>query len=189
MALSNLAIYRRITNPYMPQGTPDKTNAASLYAPGELGCAFVDENTGGAYLRVQADSGATSATGVGAIAQGQLAFWKDQSSGLVTNDKRFCDVGGSGAINRVAGVFQLSVTAGYYCDLIIKKLNAPLAAGSALIGAQITADTTASTARGVYTTGVNTAPVSQTLGVWNSSNTSAYASGVGLADIAVGFAE
>jgi len=47
---------------------------------------------------------------VGAVAAGQLAFWKDESQALVTNDKNQCDVGPSGAVNRVAGVFQTAVT-------------------------------------------------------------------------------
>lgn len=165
-----MQVYLRIQNPYMPQGTSALTNAPDLYAPGELNCAFYDPDTGNSCARVKADSGATSATPTGAIAAGQLAFWKDQVAGIVTNDKRFADVGPSGAINRVAGVFQLAATAGYYTDIVIQSKSFNVASdGSALVGAQMTADTTAATARGVYTTGVNTAPVSQVLGVMLSS--------------------
>lgn len=191
-------VYRRISNPYMPQGTPDKTNAPSpYYAPGEVGCSFNDENTGGTYLRVRVDSGA-NAGAVGAIAAGQVAFWKDQANNLVTNDKNQCDVGPSGAINRAAGIFQLAVTCApgvngsdgqpliYMTDLVVRKLAYPVAAASALIGAQATVDTTASTARAVYTTGVNTAPVSQVLGVFSSSTIT---SNLAPMDVAIGFAE
>lgn len=197
-----MQVYRRISNPYMPNGTPNLTNAVSpAYAPGEVGCAFTDQNTGNDYLRVWLDSGATSATGVGAVAAGQLAFWKDQVNNIVTNDKVQCDAGSSGAINRVAGIFQLAVTtapgvkdatgqpAQYLCDLLIKSSGGnpfPVAANSALIGAQATADTTASTARAVYTTGVNTAPVSQVLGVFTSSTITG---GTAPMQVSIGFAE
>ncbi len=175
-------VYPRIANPFMPQGTPDKTNSPTpFYAPGEIGGAFNDQTGNGSYLRVKLDSGATSATPIGVVAAGMLAYWKDRSAAIVTNDSRFCDVGVSGAINRVAGVFQLAVTAGggvngadglplyYVCDLVIQKRAFPVLANSALAGAQATADTTANTARVVYTTGVNTAPVSQVVGVFTSS--------------------
>jgi hypothetical protein len=175
-------VYPRIQNPYMPQGTPDKTNSPTpFYAPGEIGCAFNDQNSGGSYLRVLLDSGATSATAVGAVAAYQVAYWKDQKNAIVTNDKNQCDVGHSGAINRVAGIFQLPVSTApgvngsdgnpvqYVCDLVIQKRAYPVLANSALIGAFATVDTTANTARVVYTTGVNTAPVSQVIGTFASS--------------------
>lgn len=194
-----MQVYRRIANPYMPQGTPDRTNAPTpVYAPGEIGCAFNDQNTGGEYLRVLLDSGATAATPVGAVQAGQLAFWKDQAASIVTNDKRMCDVGPTGAINRVAGIFQLAVTAGggvngsdgqplqYMCDLIIRKASASVYVGAALAGAQMTADTTANTAQGTYTTGVNTAPVSQILGVFKSSTIT---NNLGTVDVEIAFAE
>lgn len=197
-----MQVYRRIANPYMPNATPDKTNAVSpAYAPGEVGCAFTDQNTGSDYLRVWLDSGATSGTSVGAVSAGQLAYWKSQPLNIVTNDKNQCDVGPSGAINRVAGIFQLAVTAApgvngtdgqpaqYLCDLLIKSSSgnpATVAAASALAGAQATADTTANTARVVYTTGVNTAPVSQVLGVFSSSTITNNTAQV---QVAIGFAE
>jgi hypothetical protein len=190
-------VYRRIANPFMPNGTPNLTNSPSpYYAPGELGCAFSDQNTGYEYLRVQLDSGATSATAVGVVASGQLAFWKNQSTSTVTNDVIQCDVGSAGAINRVAGVFQtaVSTTPGingtdgqpqlYMCDLMIRGVFSCVAA-SALKGAQATANTTAAHADMVYTTGVTTAPVSQVLGVFASGITSGNAS----VNVSIGFAE
>lgn len=178
-----MQVYQRIANPHMPQGTANLTNSPTpFYAPGEIGCAFYDPNTGRAHARVKLDSGATAATPVGAVAAGQLAFWKDRANAIVTNDKRFAQSGPSGAINEVAGVFPLAVTAGggvngsdgnplfYVCDIVIQGRAVNVASdGSALVGAQATADTTASTARVTYTTGVNTAPVSQVIGVMTSS--------------------
>lgn len=173
-------VYPRITNPYMPQGTPALTNAATpFYAPGEIGCAFNDQIGGGSFLRVRLDSGATAATAVGAVAAGQLAYWKDKVASLVTNDKNQCDVGPSGAVNRVAGIFQLAVTTApgvndaqgnpvtYVCDLVIQKQAYNVqATGTLVLGAVALADTTANTARAIAPAAVNTAPVTQVLGTW-----------------------
>lgn len=170
-----MQVFQRIANPYMPQGKATLTNAPDtstnpFYAPGEIGCAFYDPMTGYTHARMKLDSGATSATGVGAVVAGQLAFWKDRAANIVTNDKRFASTGPSGAINQVAGIFPLAVTAGYVCDLIISGKDVSVYSdGTALTGAQATADTTADTARVVYTTGVNTAPVSQVVGTMKSS--------------------
>jgi hypothetical protein len=167
----------------MPQGTPDKTNSPTpAYAPGEIGAAFNDQTLGGSYLRVRLDSGATSATAVGAVAAGQLAFWKDQSNALVTNDKNQCDVGPSGAINRIAGIFQLAVSTApgvndstgnpvtYYTDLVIQKRAYPVqATGTILAGTALVADITANTARGISQATVTTAPVSQVIGICANS--------------------
>ena len=197
-----MQVYRRIANPYMPNGTPNLTNAVSpAYAPGEVGCAFTDQNTGNDYLRVWLDSGATSATAIGAVAAGQLAFWKSQPNNIVTNDIQQCDVGPTGAINRVAGVFTTAVTtapgvndatglpAQYLCDLIIRSSSgnpASVKAASALAGAQATANATAGHADVVYTTGVSTAPVSQVLGVFASSTITG---GLAQVQVSIGFAE
>jgi hypothetical protein len=158
---------------------------------------------GGSYLRVQLDSGACSLTTIGAVAAYQLAFWKDQSKGIVTNDKNQCDCGAAGAINRVAGVFQNAVTAlpgqngrdgqplMYMCDLVIQKRNSPvLVASTALIGAQVTANTAANHADVVFTTGVNTAPVSQVLGVFTSTTVGAPGpAGTAPVNVSIGFTE
>jgi len=178
-----MQVYTRIQNPYMPQGTANSTNfpVASMPA-GEIGCAFNDQSTGRTHLRVKLDSGATSANAVGAPAVGQLAFWKDRSAAIVTNDARQSQNATAGAINSVAGVFTVAATPGggvngadgnplqYVTDICIRGLSVPTYSdGTALIGAQATADATASTARVKYTSGVNTAPVSQVIGVMRSS--------------------
>ena len=197
-----MQVYRRIANPFMPNGTPNLTNAVSpAYAPGEVGCAFSDQNMGSDYLRVWLDSGATSATAVGAVAAGQLAFWKNQPLSIVTNDRIQCDAGSAGAINRVAGIFQTAVTtapgvngtdglpAQYLCDLLIRSSSGnptSVTAASALVGAQATANTAAGHADVVYTTGVNTAPVSQVIGVFSSSTITGVLAQV---QVSIGFAE
>jgi hypothetical protein len=174
--------YGRIVNPYMPQGSASKTNAPSpYYAPGELGGIFNDPD-GKTYLRVQLDSGATTGVGPGIVAVGQLAFWKDQSKFIVTNDKNQCDLGASGAVNRVAGIFGVAVTAApgvngtdgqpkmYMCDLIVKAQAYPIqATGTIVAGAVALADTTASVSRAVSAATVTTAPVSQVLGVFTTT--------------------
>lgn len=192
-------VYRRIANPYMPNGTPNLTNAPTpMYAPGELGCAFWDPNTQKEWLRVLLDSGATAATPTGAVLAGQLAFWKDKLRSIVTNDSRFCDVTAAGSVNRVAGVFQTPVTAApgvngtdglpvqYVCDVVIRGINTPIAtAGAPVLGAQVAADTTAATARAIVVA-IGTAPPTQPLGVWTSTTV---ASGLGTMDCYIGFSE
>lgn len=177
-------VYSRIANPYMPNGTTPFTNAPSpYYAPGEIGCVFSDQNSGGVYLRAQLDSGATSATAVGAVVAGQPAFWKNRATGTVTNDKNQCDLGPSGAINSVAGIFQLAVTAApgvngsdgnpllYMCDLVLQKNNFPVqVTGSPVPGGSASADSTANVARAINTA-VGTAVPSQQIGVWTSATT------------------
>lgn len=192
-------VYPRVANPFMPQGLPAQTNSPTpFYAPGEIGCSFNDQTGGGSYLRVKLDSGATSSSAVGVVAAGQLAFWKDQAASIVTNDKNQCDVGPSGAINRVAGIFQLAVTAApgvngtdglplqYVCDLVIQKKGYPVAAtGTLIAGAAAIADTTASVSRIISQAAVTTAPVSQVIGTVVSAT--APASGFASVNVNIGF--
>jgi len=182
-----MQVYRRIANPFMPQGTPNLTNAPSIppynpitsgvapfYAPGEIGCRFVDGNTGNEYIRAIADSGATSATPVGAIAANQLAFWVNRATHVVTNDKRFCSVGPTGAVNEVAGIFQVAATPGYVVDLLVSGGAANVSSdGSGTPGCVVFADATANTARVVAAASVVTAPLSQPLGVLKTAGATA----------------
>lgn len=115
---------------YVPTHNPDTWQAAALYAGGELGLAY-DANDR-AYQRVQVDSGATAANPVGVVAANQLAFWKDKDRYLVTNDDRQA-IGGSivnAFRNQVAGIFRRAVTAGYFCDILQRGDNIPVAAGA-----------------------------------------------------------
>lgn len=198
------AIFGRIANPFMPNGTPNLTNAPSPpYAPGEIGKVFVDQNTGNGYIRVFLDSGATSSTTVGAVAANQLAFWKDRSKNLVTNDPNFNDTGTpASCVNRVAGIFQTAVTAApgtnnslgqpvqYYCDLLVYGKNVPVLATQGVVvapGSAVIADGT--TGRSKCVTNVTTAPTQQLLGYSRSSTVSGLAGTLGTfnADVNIGF--
>jgi hypothetical protein len=195
-----MPIFGRIPNPYMPQGTSNLTNSqVPAYAPGELGAPFFEQDTGQVCLRVVLDSGATSATPTGAVAQGQLAFWKNQSQALVTNDQRFCDVGPAGAANRVAGVFQLAVSTApgttnsygqpvqYYCDLVVQKVGGALLCSTTPAAGQLaTANTTAGTANAIANA-IGTAPPTQTLGTWASAT--AISGSLFPCDINIGFVD
>lgn len=191
-------VYQRIANPYQ-KGTPGTLNSPTpWYAPGEIGSAYNDQSTGRAYVRVLLDSGATSATPVGAVAVGQTAFWKDRTAGIVTNDKRFCDNGATAvasSVNRVAGFFSVAATAGggvngtdgnplyYVTDLIIQGLAVNVASdGNGAAGDYAVSDSTASTAR-VTRTAAGTAPVSQALGVIRGAS----ANSLIAVDVSIGF--
>jgi hypothetical protein len=92
-------------------------NETTLHKPGELGRR--GDFQGKTYQLVQLDSGATASTSVGISAAGQLAFWKDKSAYLVTNDIAQA-IGAEDATldnkrNNVAGVIRTAVTAGDHC--------------------------------------------------------------------------
>lgn len=197
-----MQVYAKIANPYMPNGTSAKTNAPTpFYAPGEIGCAFYDPMTGFTNVRVRLDSGATASTPTGAVATGQLAFWKDRANNLVTNDQRFCDAAATanGFVNRVAGVFQTTVSTApgvndstgqpvtYVCDLVIlgQNVNVFTKASSATIGALAVCDTTANTAQVAALATATTAPTSTVVGVFRSSTIT---SNLAPVDVELGFA-
>jgi hypothetical protein len=106
-------------------------NTSTLYKPGELGVVVEEVGSGRRGQLVQLDSGATAATATGVVAAGQLAFWKDKSQALVTNDAKQANAvnapaGGWAnagnqtldARNFVAGVFQVAATAGNYTIIL-----------------------------------------------------------------------
>ncbi len=199
-----MSIQPRIANPFMPQGTPDKTNAPSpLLAPGEIGQQFFDQNTGRVYRRLWLDSGATSATATGAVKANQLAIWKDEANSIVTNDPNFNDTGTpNNFVNRIAGVFQTAVTAApgvkdstgqpiqYACDVVVNGKAVAIAAVAGVLpapGLQVIADTVANVQAGggaKTLATVTTAPTQQVLGVSRSSDV---ANGAFLVDVAIGF--
>ncbi len=92
-------------------------NLATLPRGGELGQAL-GTVSGNYYQLIQLDSGATAATGTGVVADGDLAFWKDKTKYLVTNDLAQAQAAESSSQNSkrnmVAGVFTAAMTAGYY---------------------------------------------------------------------------
>lgn len=83
---------------------------------GLAGGRFIESEVGPGskeYQLCQIDSGATAATPTGAIAQGQLLYWKNRQAYLVTNDSRFSDWAAGGtrpAVNSVAGVLVTPTT-------------------------------------------------------------------------------
>jgi hypothetical protein len=196
---------RRIQNPYMPQGSPDLTNAPTpLYAPGEIGCTFNDPN-GATYLRALVDSGATSSTGIGHKPQiGEVAFWKDQTRGIVTNDRNQCDLGTTGATNRIAGVFGIAPTVSpatngddglplmYAVDLIVRtapgRPQGVQCSGVPTVGQSGVGNTSANTANTIATAAGTAFPselvciFTGAAGVVASSGGTSYA-----ADINIGF--
>lgn len=126
---------------WLPTGDPDTTNISvadwdSVAGQrGQLG--IVHETNSRTYQRVKLDSGATSATPTGAVAANDLAFWRYQGDSTVqpytvTNDRRMAmnlGIATAAYANFVAGVFRTTVTAGHYCDILVKGSNIPLADG------------------------------------------------------------
>jgi len=93
--------------PYVRNSDPDNVNeAVPPYRPSDLGTKSIID--GVQRQKVQLDTGATSATPVGAQAAGMLAYWKDRVAGIVTTDQRFAPQN----IQGVAGVFTCAVTPG-----------------------------------------------------------------------------
>ena len=150
-------------------GSYDSFNQATLYKPGELGARAVD-TTSKEYQLVRLDSGATSATALGVVAANQLAFWKDKTNFIVTNDTvqalgaNTVAATNSGFRNEVAGIFRVAVTAGNYCFVLRKGENVNVKSASATyqIGDQIVANT--GTAADCNVVAAGTAVVVQSLG-------------------------
>src|SRR5438132_1497108 len=115
---------------WLPTGNPDTTNITSADfnslggQPGSLGIRFEASPPDRAYQRVQLDSGAVAGAPSGVVAANQLAYWKDKSRYLVTNDAVQANAAtaqattNSGFRNFVAGIFRSAVTAGNYCDIL-----------------------------------------------------------------------
>ena len=155
---------------FISTGNPDTMNDSSMIRPGELGMCF-DWNDK-SYQIVKVDSGATVGPTVGAVAANQLAFWKDRSTYLVTNDKRFASLGGvaNSFANNVAGVFRVAATGGYYCCVLKKGYNiAAAATAGTTAGELVVADTTADTAYCDGPISVGTAITYSVLGVCKTS--------------------
>lgn len=163
---------------FISTGNPDTMNDETLLRPGELGLCF--EWNQKSYQIVKCDSGAVAAvTTPGVVAANQLAFWKDKTKFIVTNDSRqalFSDTANSYR-NRVAGIFRASITAGYYCCVLQRGVNiAVKEAGSATYGMTLIANSS-STAADALGVAINTAPNCITLGVvrTSTSGTTCYA--------------
>ena len=154
-------------------------NTSTLYKPGELGVVVEEVAAGRRGQFVQLDSGATSATATGVVAAGQLAFWKDKSQALVTNNAPQANAvnapaGGWGnagnqtldARNFIAGVFQNATLPGNYTIILQRsdqKAGFPVkVTGSPNAGDNLVANTgTAADAAGVN---AGTAPTCLVIG-------------------------
>ena len=132
---------------YVPTGNPDTWSSTPLERPGEIG--KVHDYNDKTYQRVQLDSGATASTAIGAVAANQVAYWKDKTKYLVTNDvNQALGVASSAQMQFAAGIFRSAVPAGYYCDIVVRGRNIACADdGSPGVGELIIADATSGQAR------------------------------------------
>lgn len=167
----------RVQTVYINTGNPDTINVAELGRMGELGQCY-DWNDR-AYQIVKLDSGCTAATGTGVVAANQLAFWKDRSQYLVTNNSPQALIGGvaDSYRNNVAGIFRNAATAGYYTHILVRGRNiAVKEAGSGTTGQLLVANTSSVAADGLGIA-VNTAATNECIGVITTatSGTTCYA--------------
>ncbi len=166
----------RIISPYIGSGNPDSdyqtgafagasATAGVPYAAGDLGTAYdANDRT---YQKVYLDSGATAASPAGVVAATQLAYWKDRTNYIVTNDTRFALFSDTllSFRNNVAGLFRSAVPAGSFCWVLQRGRAVRVKeVGSATPGMVLISDTstTAAQALGVA---INTAPNCNPLGV------------------------
>lgn len=133
----------RVQSLYVSAGNPDSENITTAYLAatfrsGEIGMSMdVNDRT---YTRVVLDSGATAATATGVVAANQLAFWKDRSQYLVTNDSKQSDLGATNFRNSVAGIFRTAVTAGNSCFILIRGRKISVKGTAGAVGDQIIAN-------------------------------------------------
>lgn len=148
-------------NPYTWHGNVDGLNGTGLLEPGEIGAVLPWQ---GAVLQlVKLDSGVTSATPTGIVLNGQIAFWKDRNTYVVTNDVRFADGGVADARNSVAGVFEPSALAGEYLFVTQESDSTNvLCTSTPTAGAVLVANTGSSADSASVAAG--TAPTSQVIG-------------------------
>lgn len=175
----------------MPSGRVDQTlyvgpfksieamNATSLYKAGELG-SQIQLGTK-AYQLIQVDSGATASTGAAHVPQaGDLAFWKNKTSYIVTNDRVQAQSGVTNSRNLYAGVFcsisggasgTASITPGNF-GVIQQRGQHPgvltsaatLAAGLAIIVSS------SSTVPDGVNSAIGVAPISPVVGIATAAN-------------------
>lgn len=114
------------------RSTIEGFNESSMYKGGELGSHIVTEGGAKEYQYVQCDSGATASTGSGVVAAGDLAFWKNKTTYIVTNDIAQAlgavDATNDNKRNNVAGIFRVAATAGNFCVIQLRGRSNVLAA-------------------------------------------------------------
>lgn len=148
---------------FLQSGDPENENTATLYAPGTLGARFTVQQPSRSAAGVEAGRSKryqlvrTDSTMAVAPYPGATAWWADKAQYLVTTVAT--------NRNRVAGVFQNSVTPGNYCTVqvggpaSVKLLDADMA--SVAIGEAIIPSSSAGKATRVA---VGTAPTHTVLG-------------------------
>lgn len=174
--MSGFNQYRRVLtvpngNPFTWHGNTDGLNGVGIKEPGELGGVLPAQ--GHQFQLVQMDSGATSATPTGIPAVGQIAFWKDRTNYIVTNDSRQADAAHipAGTITRdprqsVAGVIEVAVVAGEKFFVHQKGLSNVKTSTSPNPGDKLVANTGTSADCG--STAAGTAAVDTVVGVVTS---------------------
>ncbi len=178
----------------MPAGRIDQTiyvgpfqsieaiNTATLYKPGELG-SQVQTPFGKAYQLIQVDSGATAAATPGHAPQtGDLAFWKDRSKYLVTNDRVQAQGGVTNSRNMYAGVFvqtasgsnvagTASISAGNYGVVQQRGQHVGVLTSAATLASGLTVIVSSSaTAPDGVNSAVGTAPIAPVVGIATAAN-------------------
>src|SRR5262245_57906508 len=154
---------------WLPTGTPDTTNITQAdfgiatntvgmgVQPGSIGITFEGGSPDRTYQRVQHDSGATASSPSGVVAANQIAYWKDKTRYIVTNDSAQA-IGGAGAANSafrnfIAGIYRTAVTAGNYCDILQRGTNINVkTTGTAAIGDTLVGDTSTTAAQAAVVT-------------------------------------
>jgi len=168
-------------------GDPDTVNVSSSFIrPGELGAQYNCDRQGRGwkYQLVQLDSGATASTGIGVVAANHLAYWKDKTSYLVTNDYNQSEGGNTSNAfaNFVAGVFRNAVTAGNYCFILQRGDNVPVKAASTADGVgEIAIANTSTPAADISSVNVGTASTYRPLGIVRT----AYSASVAYVDLEI----
>jgi hypothetical protein len=150
---------------YVVTGNPDTVNTSSAYFEGQLGQTINVNDR--AYQYVQVDSGISASTPAGVVAANQLAYWKDRSQYIVTNDSRQALFANTllSFRNNVAGVFRNAVTSGNYTFVLQRGRNISVKeVGSATAGMQLIASTS-TTAADTLGVAINTAANCVPLGV------------------------
>lgn len=178
--MSNSNQYRRAGtvpngNPLTWHGNTEGLNGSGLLEPGELGSVL--PWPGHQFQLVKMDSGATSATPTGIPAAGQVAFWKDRSQYLVTNDSRFADSAlvpaGTATCdprNSVAGIIEPAVVASEYFYTHQKGTSSVKSSSTPNPGDTLVANT--GTAADAVSVAAGTAPTAQKIGVVTSPTAS-----------------
>jgi hypothetical protein len=165
---------------YTAFGNIEAMNSTTLYKPGELGSQIQVGSR--AYQLIQVDSGATASATPGHAPQcGDLAFWKDRSKYLVTNDRVQAGGGVTNSRNMYAGVFcspkqapvagDTSITPGNYGVIQQRGPHVGVLTSAATLasGLTIIASSSATAPDGVNSA-IGVAPIAPVVGIATAAN-------------------